>query len=133
MNVDVHDRNTSEPEIHLGMASSDGHVVEDAEPHRGRAQSVVARRAYESESSGLDGAHRAPCGEARRFPRCRTRECVLIQPDLLEDRVDGVDVRAIVNPLDLRAFGLLSVDKARKAIEEPLEPVRALGMSVMTG
>jgi hypothetical protein len=94
---------------------------------------VVARRAHESEASSLYGTNRAPRGEARCLPRRRARERVLVEPDLFENRVQGVDIGAVVNPLDLRAFGLLSVDVARKAIEESLEPVRTLWMGVTTG
>jgi hypothetical protein len=94
---------------------------------------VVARRAHESESLGLDSANRTSRCEARRFPRRCTRKRVLIQPDLCEDRVDGVDVRAVVNPLDLKAFGFVSVDEPREAVKESLESVWALCMGVTTG
>jgi hypothetical protein len=71
--------------------------------------------------------------EARRFPRRCASKRVLIQPDLCEDRVDGVDVRAVVNPLDLKAFGFVSVDEPREAVKESLESVWALCMGVTTG
>jgi hypothetical protein len=94
---------------------------------------VVTRRTHEGESSGLDSTNRAPRGEAGRFPRRCSSERVRVEPDLVEYRVNGVDVRAIVNPLDLQSFGRLSMDEAWEAVEKSLEPVRTLRVSVMTG
>ena len=94
---------------------------------------MVARGAYESEASGLDSANRTSRGETCGLPRRCSSKRILVEPDIFENRVHCGDVGAVMNALDLRGFGLLSMNETREAVQESLESVRALRVGVMTG
>jgi hypothetical protein len=86
----------------------------------------MAGRADERKPFHLDRLDSAPCREARCLSRSRIGAGVHVEPHLIADGVDGVDVSAIVYELDLRALGWPPDDETWKALEEPLEPLRAL-------
>ena len=92
VHVEVDDRDALETELALRVASRDGGVAEDAEPHRRALERVMAGRAHESEPAELDRANRAARGETRGIARARNGVRVGVEPPLRVDRLDRVDV-----------------------------------------
>ena len=102
MHVEVDDGDPLEPERELRVPGGDGHVREDAEPHRLGSQGMVAGRAHECESAHLDSLDRAAGCEPRRVAGGHARVGVRVEPDGPRDPFDRVHVLGGVHRLDLR-------------------------------
>ena len=133
VDVPVDDRDALDPELRLRVARRDRGVSEDAEPHRPVPERVVAGRADQREAADLDRTDRASGREKPGFPGGGLRERVAIEPRLLLERRDPVDVLRLVRAFDRLATGrgafLLGVEGGQEAEE----PFLALGMMVMAG
>ncbi len=130
VDVPVDDRDPFDPELHLRVAGGDSCVAEDAEPHRVRRHRVVAGRADECEAAELDGADGAAGGETGGLPRGRAAERVAVEPELLPQARDELDIGGIVHPLDRLATCAPALQLVGERLEEPLQPLRPLGMVV---
>ena len=93
---------------------------------------MVAGRTNEREPSDLGRLDRAAGGEPRRLPGRRPAQRVAVEPRLLVERCDRLDVSRVVHGLDARAGRPASVSGgAAERREEDLEPLGALGMVVV--
>src|SRR5262245_5225540 len=128
VHVPVDDRHALDVALGLQVTSSDGDVVEDAEPHRGVCERVVPGWPHEREALLLRRGDRDSRSPEGRVVRRSGGDRVAVEPGRLGQRAHLLDVVRRVAALDLRARrgrGLLPVPER---VEEHLDPPRRVRM-----
>jgi hypothetical protein len=93
----------------------------------------MPRRPDECEASVLHRGDRTARGEGCGLPRGRARVRVRVQPGVDVDRLDRVDVRGVVDALDLRPRRPPPLDEAGEALVKPTQTRLRLGMGGVRG
>ena len=147
VDVPVHDRHAREPARLAEVVRGDRDVAEEAEAHALARERVMAGRAHErvdvvgvAVEHGVAGRHDAARREQRDLvgARAERREAAGIAAVVVRQRLDVVDVAALVEAADLLDRGHARVDRAQlrrhaRGVHQVLEAAfreRVLGMRV---
>ena len=141
MDVEIHDRDPLGAVRLLGVAGGDGHVIEEAEAHRGRDLGVMSGRAGRDESVANLAAHhlvdredRAACGAKRGLERAGRHGGVLVDGGQALLRRRGADRLDVVLRMDARdrrkvgaRRGIARQHLKRLALERAFDRAQAVG------
>ena len=133
VHVPVDDRDPLQAELGLGVARGDDDVAEDAEAHRAVLEGVVPWWPDEREAAELDRPDRAAGRKPRRLVGRGLTDRVPVEPALVLDRLDPVDVRGVVHAFDGSARGPSTLDLGPECHEQVAQPLLGLGMPVVPG
>ena len=125
VDVEVDDRDAPEPALDLRVAGCDGDVVHEAEAHRAGGEGVVSWRPHEREGAAVDRFERDARSEGGGRPRGLRGDSIGIEQRRARDLLEPVEVRGIVDALELLA-GRASLDGLAGQPGESLLPFRVV-------